>query len=73
MKEKKPIPAVTFDIEDELVNTSIRSNRILVSVHIADLHFPNAIDPKIQNQILQEQFLDKIANLPRLDAIFLNV
>lgn len=72
MKEKKPIPAVTFDIEDELVNTSIRSNRILVSVHIADLHFPNAIDPKIQNQILQEQFLDKIANLPRLDAIFLN-
>ncbi|MBR1987560.1 MAG: metallophosphoesterase, partial [Clostridia bacterium] len=63
-------PAVIFDIEDELsANTR---NRVLVSVHIADLHFPNAIEPAKQYEILNEQFLCKISSLPRLDVIFIN-
>lgn len=66
------IPAVQFNLEADMNQNTNIHNRILVSAHISDLHFPNAIDPKIQYQILDEQFLDKIAFLPRLDAIFIN-
>lgn len=38
--------------------------------HIADLHF-GAMDPVMQNQILEEQFINKIVNLP-LDIISIN-
>lgn len=34
----------------------------LIEVHISDIHF-GVIDPKVQFNILKEQFIDKIANL----------
>ena len=40
----------------------------MIEVHIADLHF-GAFNPKLQYQILQEQFLSKIITLPRIDLI----
>ena len=49
--------------------SNVPSNRgTLIQVHIADLHF-GAFDPKKQFDILKEQMLDKIVNLPKLDAI----
>lgn len=41
---------------------------ILNEVHIADLHF-GAFDPRKQYEILKEQFLNKIAMIPKLDII----
>jgi len=47
----------------------VKLNRgLMIEVHIADLHF-GAFDPKLQYQILQEQFLSRIENLPRIDLI----
>jgi DNA repair exonuclease SbcCD nuclease subunit len=47
----------------------VRLNRgTIIEVHIADLHF-GAFNPKIQYQILQEQFLSKIKDLPQIDLI----
>lgn len=43
----------------------------LYSVHISDLHFP-VMDPKVQYNILEEQFLGKVQNLPRLDLVCIN-
>ena len=43
----------------------------LVEVHMADIHF-GAIDAKTQFNIIKEQVLDVIANLPILDIIFIN-
>lgn len=42
--------------------------RLLISAHIADLHF-SAFDPKKQYEILREQFLSVIDQLPKLDII----
>ena len=41
---------------------------ILNEVHIADLHF-GAFNPQTQYQILQEQFLLPISQIPKLDVI----
>ncbi len=41
---------------------------MLVQIHIADLHFA-VFDPKKQFEILTEQFLIPISNLPRIDII----
>ena len=47
----------------------VRLNRgQIIEVHIADLHF-GAFNPKTQYEILQEQFISKIINLPRIDLI----
>ena len=47
----------------------VRLNRgQMIEVHIADLHF-GAFNPKTQYEILQEQFISKIINLPRIDLI----
>ena len=43
----------------------------LISVHIADIHF-GKIDPKTEYQILKEQFIIPISNLPRIDLIAVN-
>ena len=40
----------------------------IIEVHISDIHF-GAFDPKVQYNILREQFLDKINQLPRIDLI----
>ena len=40
----------------------------LVSIHIADIHF-GAIDPKVQYDILKEQYIDRISILDNIDLI----
>lgn len=40
----------------------------LIEVHIADLHF-GAFNPKLQYQILMEQFVNIIAKIPKIDII----
>lgn len=44
---------------------------MLIQVHIADIHF-GAFDPKTQYQILCEQFLTPISQLPKLDVIVID-
>ena len=44
---------------------------ILYEIHIADLHF-GSIDPKIEYDILYEQFILKINTLKRIDIICIN-
>lgn len=41
---------------------------VLISVHIADLHFA-AFNPREQYQILHNQFIEKIIQYPRIDII----
>ena len=61
-----------ISFNDDLVDISIRKNRgILTEVHLADLHF-NAIDPKIQYDILSEQVLSKINAMNHIDLISIN-
>jgi DNA repair exonuclease SbcCD nuclease subunit len=50
--------------------TCIKPNKrgLLNQVHIADLHF-GAFDPKKQYDILKEQFLDIIIQIPKIDII----
>ena len=48
---------------------SRKNNRgLMTEIHIADLHF-GAFNPKTQYQILQEQFLSKIIQIPSIDLI----
>lgn len=54
-----------MDYGYEKVNTN---RGILNEVHIADLHF-GAFDPKRQYSILEEQFLNKIMTIPKIDII----
>lgn len=50
-------------------NTNKRGS--IVTASIADLHFPvKNIGPETQYEILEQQFLSKIVNLPRLDIVF---
>lgn len=69
-------PLITFeeDIIDQDVsqfNTyRITKKGTLIVASIADLHFPaNRIGPKTQCEILEQQFLQKIENLPKLDLV----
>lgn len=51
---------------------NIQSSRgTLIQVHIADIHF-GAFDPKTQYQILCEQFINPIIQLPKLDVIVID-
>ena len=52
------------------IQRSIRRG-LLYEVHIADIHF-GAMDPIKEYQILYEQFIMKIASLPRIDIIAIN-
>lgn len=58
-------PSMYYDIERRIK----RGN--LVEVHMADIHF-GAMDAKIQFDIIKEQVLDIINDLPILDIIFIN-
>ena len=42
-----------------------------IEAHISDLHF-GAMDPKVQYEILKEQFLNKLENMQILDIISIN-
>ena len=44
---------------------------ILISTHIADLHFA-AMNPKRQYDILSDQLINKLKDIPRLDLICVN-
>ena len=43
----------------------------LITAHISDLHFP-VMNPQKQYQILEDQFLQKIEQMPRLDLVCIN-
>lgn len=58
-----------FSKQEESIR--INSRGTLVTASIADLHFPvKNIGPERQYEILEQQFISKIANLPKLDIIF---
>ena len=68
------IPALYFEDEynniDQLLPSERFSRGTLISAHIADLHFPvSNIGPEMQFSILDEQFIQKINNLPKLDLV----
>ena len=59
------IRGIIYD-DYSITRTENRGNRVIVST--ADLHF-GSIDPKVTYQILKEQFISKIALLPKVDII----
>lgn len=65
--------AISFDTVDTDIlqynNIQQISRGTLITANIADLHFPNVISPQVQFSILDEQFLKKIENLPKLDLV----
>ena len=46
-------------------------NSVFVEAHISDLHF-GATDPKLQYEILAEQFIDRIKTMDVLDIVSIN-
>ncbi len=46
----------------------INNQNFFIEAHIADIHF-GALDPKVQYNILKEQFIEKLYRLPILDII----
>lgn len=48
--------------------SQFKTRGTLIEIHIADLHF-GAFDPKKQYQILAEQLLSEIVQLPKIDII----
>ena len=46
-------------------------NNLLIEIHIADIHF-GAMDPKTEYDILKDQFINQIINLPKIDIISLD-
>lgn len=66
------VDGVTFGDDDILQyqNQQVYSRGNLIIASISDLHFPiNPIGPREQFTILDEQFLQVISQLPRLDII----
>lgn len=58
-----------IDNEIQQYNLSFVQDRgSIIAAHIADLHFP-VMDPQKQYTILEEQFIQKIVQLPKLDLI----
>lgn len=56
-------------IPEDMIDIRRTMNRgIITSIHIADIHF-SAIDPKIEFDILREQFINKIMTLNHIDII----
>ena len=51
-----------------MINDEIKP---LIEIHIADLHF-NAFDPKMQYEILTQQFTSLLYKLPKIDIICIN-
>ena len=68
----KKVKIDPFIYEPNLVDISRNTQRgILYEVHIADLHF-GTIPPKVEYEILHEQFINKIYMMPKLDIIAVN-
>ena len=63
-------PFIFYDDEMVELNRNVQRG-ILYEVHIADLHF-GTVPPKVEYEILHEQFIQKIMTLPRLDIISIN-
>lgn len=61
------IDKTEFDFDKQYLNHKIQRN-ILVEIHIADLHF-GAINPRLQYEILKEQFVQEISQYPIIDII----
>ena len=54
----------------QYMNYNIIQRGLFIGAFISDLHFPvNNIEPIQQYKILNEQFLDKIALMPKLDMV----
>jgi len=67
-KERSDMQMVTFDNE----YTYLRVGRkTLIEAHISDTHF-GSLEPKIQYQILKEQFIEPLKQLPVLDILSIN-
>ena len=49
----------------------VNKQDLYVEAHIADIHF-GVIDPQVQYQILQEQFLNYLASMKTLDIVSIN-
>lgn len=61
-----------LDKEIEELNINVRvSKGTLISVNIADIHI-GAINPKSQYDILKQQFVGEILNIPHIDMITIN-
>jgi len=59
----------TFEQEVAAYNLKCQIDRgTLITAHISDLHFP-AMDPKRQYEILEDQFVAKLREMPRLDLV----
>ena len=59
------------DILEELSPQYNYHRGLFISAHISDIHFP-VMDPKVQYDILENQFIKVLEPLERLDAIFIN-
>ena len=57
-------------IDNKLDITAIPNRGNLITAHIADIHF-GSMNPKTQYEILEEQFINKLINLP-LDAVVID-
>ena len=61
-----------FIYEDSIIDMQRMTQRgLLYEVHISDLHF-GTVNPKVEYEILKEQFIDKIITMPRIDIISIN-
>lgn len=62
----------TFEQEVAAYNLKCQIDRgTLITAHISDLHFP-AMNPQRQYEILEDQFVAKLREMPRLDLICIN-
>lgn len=69
---KRPISFITTEDDIYNLNKQITYSRgILNHSHIADIHF-GALDPKVQYEILKEQFIDRLSN-PTLKLDILSI
>lgn len=68
---KKVNPFIYYD--EEMTSLQRCTQRgILYEVHIADLHFGCTVNPKQEYEILYEQFIQKICQMPKIDIISIN-
>ena len=61
-------------IEEEIAQYKLKDQidkGTLITAHVSDLHFP-VMDPYKQYSILEDQFLQKIEKMPRLDLVCVN-
>ena len=64
---RKKINPFVYDTEPVDISYNIQRG-LLYEVHIADLHF-GTVPPKVEYEILHEQFINKIITMPKIDII----